>query len=136
MWPFLLKPFTFERFLTAVDKVQSNLSSKQSEKNFIFIKTEYRLEKLFLNEILYIEGMRDYRRIHTVNKKIMTLKTFNDFEREIPATRICRVHKSYMVSLDKIDSIERNRIRIKETMIPMSETYKKKFISLIGEPLA
>ena len=130
---YLLKPFTFERFLQAVDKAKNNTAKKNNvqEKKFIFVKTEYRLEKLFLNEILYIEGMRDYRRIHTVDKRIMTLQTFKDLEQEIPENSICRVHKSFMVSLDKIESVERDRIRIKDVMIPISETYKKRFLELI-----
>ena len=130
---YLLKPFTFERFLQAADKAQNNLSKKEvsTEKKFIFVKTEYRLEKLFLNDILFIEGMRDYRRIHTHGKKIMTLQTFKDFEQEISPNLICRVHKSFMVALDKIESIERDRIKIKDVFIPISETYKKEFLGLI-----
>jgi two-component system LytT family response regulator len=130
---YLLKPFTFDRFLQAVDKAQNNLikCDVPPEKFFIFVKTEYRLEKVFLNDILYIEGMRDYRRIHTTDKKIMTLQTFKDFEMEMPKRLICRVHKSYMVSLDKISSVERDRIRIKDVLIPVSETYKKNFLALI-----
>lgn len=131
---YLLKPFTFERFFQAVDKAQKNLSKKDvvKEKGFIFVKTEYRLEKLTLNDILYIEGMRDYRRIHTSDKRIMTLQTFKDFEQEIPSSIICRVHKSFMVSLDKIVSVERDRIKIKDVLIPISETYKKEFLQLIN----
>lgn len=127
---YLLKPFTFERFLQAVNKVVSSCENINN-KNFIFIKTEYRLEKIFLNEIIYIEGMRDYRRIHCFNKKIMTLQTFKDLEQEIPATILCRVHKSFMVALDKIDSVERDRIKIKEIFIPISETYKQMFFELL-----
>lgn len=131
---YLLKPFTFERFVQAVDRVQMNLPAKKSPaiKNFIFVKTENRLEKIFLREILYVEGMRDYRRIHTVNKKLMTLQTFTDFERQIPSNILCRVHKSYMVALDKIDSIEKDRIKIKNQIIPISETYKPKLFALIN----
>jgi DNA-binding LytR/AlgR family response regulator len=130
---YLLKPFTFERFIQATDKVQNNLARRDAvqEKKYIFVKTEYRLEKIFLSEIVYIEGMRDYRRIHTVDKKIMTLQTFKDFEQEIPINLICRVHKSFMVALDKIISVERDRIRIKDALIPISETYKKDFFELI-----
>lgn len=131
---YLLKPFTFVRFLQAVDRAQGNLTKGESsaDKKFIFVKTEYRLEKLMLNEILYIEGMRDYRRVHTLTKKIMTLQTFKHFEEEIPAAMICRVHKSFMVAIDKIDSVERDRIRIKDVLIPISETYKKPFFELIN----
>lgn len=133
---YLLKPFIFERFVLAIDRVQANLTKGDviHDKKFIFIKTEYRLEKILLSEVLYIEGMRDYRRIHTINKRIMTLKPFKEFEQDIPENIICRVHKSFMVALDKIDSVERDRIRIKDTIIPISETYKKHFFDLIHQP--
>lgn len=131
---YLLKPFTFERFIQAVDRVQSSLPKKQtvSAKNFIFVKTENRLEKITLREIIYIEGMRDYRRIHTGSKRIMTLQTFNEFERQIAPNIVCRVHKSYMVALAHIDSIEKDRIKIKDQSIPISETYKQNFFALIN----
>jgi DNA-binding LytR/AlgR family response regulator len=131
---YLMKPYSFDRFLQAVNRAQDNLSKSFSgnQKDFIFIKTEYRLEKIALNEILYIEGMRDYRRIHTIHKKIMTLQTFKELEKEIPANVISRVHKSFMVSIDKIESIERDRIKIKDILIPISETYKKPFFELIN----
>lgn len=133
---YLMKPYSFDRFLQAVNRAQENLSKKitGNQKDFIFIKTEYRLEKIALDEILYIEGMRDYRRIHTIHKKIMTLQTFKDLEQEIPSNIICRVHKSFMVSLNKIESIERDRIKIKYVLIPISETYKKTFFELINRP--
>lgn len=130
---YLLKPFTFNRFLQAVNKAQENLTHRSSEPppDFIFVKTENRLEKIMLNEIVYIEGMRDYRRIHTVNKKIMTLQNFSEFEKLIPPSIICRVHKSYMVALNKIVSIERSRIRIADQIIPISETYKEVLFQII-----
>lgn len=132
---YLLKPFTFERFIQAVDRAQSVLPKTQTSNapKFIFVKEEHRLEKVFLREIIYIEGVRDYRRIHTVNKRIMTLQTFTEFEQQIPPEIICRVHKSYMVSLDKINSIEKDKIKIKGIEIPISETYKPRFFSLIKQ---
>ncbi len=129
---YLLKPYTFERFFQAVEKAKSSLEKNApANKDYIFVKTEYRLEKILLNEIRYIEGMRDYRRIHTINKKIMTLQTFKEFEEQIIPSIICRVHKSFMISIDKIDSIERDEIKIGEIFIPISETYKKSFYDLI-----
>ena len=130
---YLLKPFTFNRFLQAVNKAQENLSHRTTEPapEFIFVKTENRLEKIMLNEIVYIEGMRDYRRIHTLTKKIMTLQNFSEFEKLIPPSLICRVHKSYMVALNKIVSIERGRIKIADQLIPISDTYKDVFYQLI-----
>lgn len=131
---YLLKPFTFNRFLQAVNKAQENLVHRTSDAqpDFIFVKTENRLEKIMLNEIVYIEGMRDYLRIHTVNKKIMTLQNFSELEKLIPSSLVCRVHKSYMVALNKIDSIERSRIKITDQLIPVSETYKEAFLQLIN----
>jgi two-component system, LytTR family, response regulator len=130
---YLLKPFTFERFVQAVDKAREQLHKQPgaTEKKFIFVKTEYRLEKLMLADILYIEGMRDYRKIYTVQKRIMTLQTFREFEEVLPAQLICRVHKSYMVAIDKIDAIERDEIHIGPSLIPISDTYKKAFYQLI-----
>lgn len=131
---YLLKPFTFNRFLQAVNKAQENLSQRSVTKtvDFIFVKTENRLEKIMINDILYIEGMRDYLRIHTAGKKIMTLQSFNDLEKLIPAHLVCRVHKSYMVAINKIESIERGRIKIANQLIPISDTYKELFLQLIN----
>jgi DNA-binding LytR/AlgR family response regulator len=131
---YLLKPFTFNRFLQAVNKAQENLSQRVAEKqlDFVFVKTENRLEKIMISDILYIEGMRDYLRIHTSNKKIMTLQSFSELEQLIPAHLVCRVHKSYMVAVNKIESIERSRIKIADQLIPVSETYKEAFLQLIN----
>jgi DNA-binding LytR/AlgR family response regulator len=134
---YLLKPFTFNRFLQAVNKAQQNLSQRIADKpvDFIFVKTENRLEKIMINDILYIEGMRDYLRIHTSNKKIMTLQSFNELEQLLPSHLVCRVHKSYMIAINKIDAIERSRIKIADQLIPLSETYKAAFLQLINSRL-
>lgn len=131
---YLLKPFTFNRFLQAVNKAQENLTKNNTETSldFIFVKTENRLEKITLQDIIYIEGMRDYRRIHCVDKKIMTLQTFKELEQIIPAQLVSRVHKSYMVALPRIESIEKNRIKIGSQLIPISDTYKKAFYQKIN----
>jgi two-component system LytT family response regulator len=130
---YLLKPYTFDRFLRAVEKAKNNLSIKVNAKlaDIIFIKTGNRLEKVSLSDVLYIEGMRDYRRIYTNDKRIMTLKTFKDLESEIPSNIICRVHKSFMVAIDKIELVENGRIKIKDKLIPVSETYRQQFFELI-----
>jgi two-component system LytT family response regulator len=131
---YLLKPFSFERFLQAVNKIQSNktVQSNELDSNFIFVKTENRLEKINIDEILFIEGMRDYRRIHTIDKRIMTLQNFAELELLLPAKLICRVHKSFMVSISKIETIERSRIKILTHIIPISETYRNHFFSQIN----
>ena len=130
---YLLKPFTFERFVQAVDRAQAMLAATKGggARDFIFVKTELRLDKVQLSEVLVIEGQRDYRRIHMTSRRIMTLQTFGEFERQIAPEVICRVHKSYMVALDKIESIEGNRITIQGMTIPISDTYRERFFALI-----
>jgi two-component system LytT family response regulator len=130
---YLLKPFTFERFFQAVEKAKVSLDKKETpEKKSVFIKTEYRLEQVLLSDIIYIEGMRDYRRIFLPGKSIMTLQTFKELEEMIPPSAVCRVHKSYMVAVDKIESIEKDRIKIGKERIPISDTYKSHFFNIIG----
>jgi DNA-binding LytR/AlgR family response regulator len=133
---YLLKPFTFERFVQAVERVRSSLPGRQAvtPDSLLFVKVENRLEKVVLREIIFIEGMRDYRKIHAAGRRLMTLQTFAELERQIPPSIICRVHKSYMVSLDKIDSIEKGRIKIGERVIPISESYREQFFQLINHP--
>ena len=133
---YLLKPFTLDRFIQAVERVKSELQSEfpieiKQDIGFVFVKSEYRLERIEIDDILFIEGMRDYRRIHTLQKKIMTLETFKELELKLPKTKICRVHKSYMININRIESVERERIKIKEELIPISETYKVDFYHLI-----
>lgn len=131
---YLLKPFTFERFLQAVHKARLKLEQDTTAPapDFVFIKTEHRLEKVMLADIRYIEGMRDYRCIHTADKRLMTLQNFGELEQLIPEHRICRVHKSYMVALAHIEAIERGRILIADQRIPISATYKERFFQLIS----
>lgn len=132
---YLMKPFTFERFAQAVEKVKSALVKPllTSGKSYFFVRTEYRLEKILFSELLFIEGMRDYRRIHlTGNHPIMTLQTFGELEKEIPSEVACRVHKSYMVAIDKIDNITKNELKIGDKLIPVSDTYKESFFQILS----
>jgi DNA-binding LytR/AlgR family response regulator len=132
---YLLKPFTFERFFQATEKAKSNIlkNNRKVEEKYIFIKTEYRIEKIDLVDILYIAGMGNYRQIHLANKRIMTLQTFKELEQEIPVEIICRVHKSFMVSISKIETIEKERIKIKDVLIPISEGYRKLFFEIVNK---
>ncbi len=132
---YLLKPFTFERFLSSVDKVYHQLKTTERDKTneYIFVKTEYRIEKIEIKQILYIQGMKDYLQIHTIDKKIMTLQTFKHLLETLPPNDFQRVHNSYIVSISRIESIERNRIRIGKTLIPISDSYKDNFYRLLKE---
>jgi two-component system LytT family response regulator len=135
---YLLKPFPFQRFLMAVNKVMERVSQKaearkEEEENnrYIFVKTEYRLEKVDIEDIIYIEGMKDYLRIVCSRKKIMTLQSFARLEESLPPKKFCRIHKSFIVALDKIESIERGVVLIADQRIPVSNTYKDIFYARI-----
>lgn len=135
---YLLKPFSFERFLKSVDKVLEYYSDTNSGnkldanyERFFFVKTEYRYERVDINSILYIEGMKDYLRIVCTDKKIMTLMSFSKLEESLPAECFCRIHKSFMVAINKIRSVERGVVVIGETRIPVSITYRNSFYDKI-----
>jgi two-component system, LytTR family, response regulator len=135
---YLLKPFSFQRFLQAINKVMEyysditeNHNISQGHESYIFVKTEYRLERVDLDNILYIEGMKDYLRIICTDKKIMTLQSFAKIEESLPSKNFCRVHKSFIVAMDKIKSVERGIILIADKRIPVSNTYKERFYSKI-----
>lgn len=129
---YLLKPFGYDRFLQAVEKARHPRLPKEQH---FFVKTEYRLEKILFNDLLYIEGMRDYRKLHTKSKTIMTLQTFRDFESEIPPEKVCRVHKSFMVSMENISRVGKNEITINGVAIPVSETYRENFFKWLGRKI-
>jgi two-component system, LytTR family, response regulator len=126
---YLLKPFSFDRFLKAVEKAyqqfQPPAQRAQNEiNNFIFIKAEYRLEKVNFNDILFVESRGDYLYIILKQSKILTLMTMKNLVDMLPAAQFIRVHKSYLVAMDKIDAIEHGRIRIKNAVIPVGDTYR------------
>lgn len=132
---FLLKPFSFDRFIKAVDKVYNELIIKNEDKEnrFIFVRTEYRIEKIDLSKILYIQGMKDYLQIVSEEKKIMTLQSFKNIIDFLPKKDFVRVHNSYIISIDKIESIERNRIKIGEKLIQITDSYKEGFFKLLDD---
>jgi DNA-binding LytR/AlgR family response regulator len=140
---YLVKPFSFERFYKAVLRIYKEQLRGQvpgsgspkpesaDEPEHLFLKVGHRIQKVALQDILYIEGMKDYLRIHTRQEKIMTILNFARIEELLPATKFARVHRSFMVSIDKIAHIERNRIFIADEVIPISETYSDSFYKLL-----
>ncbi len=123
---YLLKPYSFERFLKAIDKIQSDLELK-SQKDYMFVKTEYRMERIDFNDILFIEGQGAYLRIVTLKAKIMTLLNFQNMENLLPSDNFIRIHKSYIVAVNKIENIERNIVKIGEQRIPVGLSYRDRF---------
>lgn len=136
---YLLKPYSFDRFVQAIDKAAErhrvktlpHTSAPKTTDDIIFVKTEYRIEKVNINDILYIQGMKDYQMIVTHKEKIMTLQSFREIENVLPTPAFVRVHKSYIVALNKIDSIERSRIKIGDLLLPIGDTYKDYFFETL-----
>lgn len=134
---YLLKPIPFERFIKAVTKVHEYLQVQQkngevaASADYIFVKTEYKIIKVNFEDILYIEALKDYIKIYTRNQPVLTLKSLKSFESRLPKDKFIRVHRSYLVSLDKINSVEKNSVVIANQYIPISEGYRDKFYELI-----
>ncbi|HLV23464.1 MAG TPA: LytTR family DNA-binding domain-containing protein [Moheibacter sp.] len=132
---YLLKPFSFERFLAAVNKALEKLPAKENNNpasgDFVFIKCNNKIEKVLFDEILFIQAMENYVVIHTGTRKLMaylTLKSVGDF---LPANRFAKIHKSYIIAIAKIDSIEGNHIHIGNYKIPFNRNQKSKTLDLI-----
>jgi two-component system, LytTR family, response regulator len=131
---YLVKPFPFERFLQAVMRVQNKLKVDRPgiQQPYIFVRSGYQHIKIFLEDILFIEGVRDYRKINcNDDQKILTSETFTTLESKLPGNQFCRVHKSFLISLKKIESVEKDRIKIQNKIIPISEMYRVEFYKLI-----
>jgi two-component system LytT family response regulator len=139
---YLLKPISFERFYTASLKAKEILQRNtivavpapmvQPVSDHIFIKTDSKIVNVALAEVLYIEGLKDYIAISTNKEKLVTLESLKALEEILPKQRFIRVHKSYIVAIEKIQSIERNRIFIKDAVIPIGDTYREAFFKKIG----
>ena len=144
---YLLKPIPFDRFLKAVTKAQERLQGKGKatessatasapaapEQDFMFVKADYKTIRVDFKDILWIEGLKDYIIIQTKDQKIITLLSMNKMMEKLPESKFMRVHRSFIVSLQKIDSIEKSRIRIGNKEIPIGEVYKENFLKWVEE---
>ena len=138
---YLLKPISFERFYKAVEKAHNLKNPAQGIERtpdlypatggYIFIKVETKMVRVELDDILFIEGLKNYVSIQTKTKKIITLQVMKQLEEILPPNRFVRVHKSYIVALDKINSIERQEITIGDRIIPIGITYQESFSKLL-----
>ena len=143
---YLVKPFALDRFVKSVNKadmfMKLNILQQSISKNntvvssdFLMIKIEYNTKRVDLDDILFIEGMKDYVKLYTGSKPLLTKTTLKNIYDKLPPDRFLRVHKSYIVSLSKIDAIENNRIRIGEHRIPVGELFKTPFYSIVNRNL-
>lgn len=137
---YLLKPITFERFLKSVEKAsarfQLNTNSpdvKAQASSFVFVKDGTKLIKVNMNDILYVEGLKDYVTIHTKTQKIVTLQRLKSLEEQLPTEQFIRIHHSYIISIQAIDVIHKGEVQIGNAMIPISDSYRKSFKDVIDK---
>ncbi|MBO9659459.1 MAG: response regulator transcription factor [Chitinophagaceae bacterium] len=134
---YLLKPFSLDRFMTAVQRARDRLqtvkpAAESVKADYIFVKSEYRVVKIELKDILYLESLRDYVAIHTASGKILTLQSLRSFEETLDPGKFMRIHKSYIISVEKIGAVERKRVVIGESYLPVGETYLDTFWNRLG----
>ncbi|QIA07676.1 LytR/AlgR family response regulator transcription factor [Draconibacterium halophilum] len=135
---YLLKPFSYEEFYTATEKAKKQIAYERADKKgdevdsnqeFLFLKSEYKIRRINFNDIIYIEGLKDYVKVFLLNqaKPIMSLSSLKALEAKLPEAKFMRVHRSFIVNLEKIDTIERSRIVFGKVYIPVSDQYKEAF---------
>ncbi|WP_128544327.1 LytR/AlgR family response regulator transcription factor [Larkinella soli] len=145
---YLLKPFNYEEFLRAANKARTYFdlinrntapalapaAAPEPEDEYLFLKVEYHLVRIAFNDILYIEGLKDYVKVHLrkdrsegVNRPLLSLTSLKALEDKLPPRRFMRVHRSFIVALDKIEAVTRNTIQIGQATIPVSDQYKDAF---------
>ena len=141
---FLLKPISFDRFLKAVNKIlhlnlQSNLpepdkseSMKEAAQPFLYFRSDRKMVKVLFNDILYIEGLRDYIKIFTTSKIIVTKHLLSSLQEMLPADSFLRIHRSYIISISKIDSYNADSIEISKKELPIGRMYKNDVNKLLN----
>ncbi len=136
---YLLKPIPFERFLKTAAKAQFALHNGKNpppqnhdNRDFIFIKSDYKTIKVNFEDIIYIEGLKDYCKIYTTTGSILTLRSMKTVEHILPRERFVRIHRSYIISVSKIKMISKNQVVVNDDKhIPISESFKDNFNSII-----
>jgi len=134
---YLLKPFSFERFWKAVVKSKAQFESKKqifepnAEEDYFFIKADSKLVRIHYEDILFVEALQNYVAVHTRDGKLISYLTFKSVEDHLPPEKFLKIHKSFIVSLSKIDSIEGNELRIGAHYLPISRSSKEEVMERI-----
>jgi len=136
---YLLKPFSFERFLKSVEKVYNLQKAEQKtaepgvrDRDYFFVKSNYKMVKVNYDDILYIEGLSEYIIIKTKTSNIITLQSFKNLEKTLPETEFVRIHKSYLISLSKIECIDGQSVIIAKKELPIGSKYKDNFFKIVS----
>lgn len=133
---YLLKPFSYEEFLKAAGKAHKQVELEaqalpilEANNQFLFLKSEYKIRRINFNDILYVEGLKDYIKVFIAgeDKPILSLNSIKSIEQKLPESQFMRVHRSFIVNLERIETIERSRILFGKIYIPVSDQYKDKF---------
>lgn len=133
---YLLKPIAYDRFSRAIQKILDRKrleiraeaeTEVDAEPDHFFVKTDLKMQRIDFDEVLYVEGLKDYISIYTYSGRVVTLQAMKRMDEFLPTKRFMRVHRSYIVAIDKIQQIEKNRIVIEGQEIPIGETYKEAF---------
>ncbi|MBC7487711.1 MAG: response regulator transcription factor [Cytophagaceae bacterium] len=139
---YLLKPFNYGEFLRSANKAKGWFDRgepakemKEDKQAYLFVKSEYKLIRIDLANILYIEGLKDYVKIHLQDKSapILSLMSMKAIEEELPEQDFMRIHRSYIVNLSKIEIVERGKIRIRDFYMPVADNYKERFQEFINK---
>jgi len=135
---YLLKPIPFDRFMTAVNKAFDQLEtaevSAEDTKDFIFVKSDKKLVKVRYTDILYIEGLKDYVIIRmTGSNRVITLQTMKSLEAKMPHDKFKRIHRSYIVALDKIEAVIGNMVEIEKKHLPIGKNYREQLLKIVNE---
>ncbi|MBW1295220.1 LytR/AlgR family response regulator transcription factor [Aquimarina litoralis] len=134
---YLLKPITFDRFVQAVQKAKEQFILKSDKKevldSYFFVKCEHKYEKIYFDEILYIQGLQNYVAIHTTKGKHITLLNLKDIEGKLDPLHFMRVHKSYIIAITKIETVVSHEIKIQNTLIPLSRNYRDQVLKTVVE---
>jgi two-component system, LytTR family, response regulator LytT len=139
---YLLKPFGYDEFLVSAQKARKlidlenrNLSGLESNEKFLFLKSEYKIVRINFDDIMYVEGMKDYVKVFLKNepKPVLSINSMKSLEEKLPQSRFMRVHRSFIVNLERVEVIERSRIVFGKIYIPVSDQYKEKFQRFLNE---
>ena len=133
---YLIKPFTLERFIVAIDKATKQLETTAGAGNlpapdYFFLKTDGRIHKLFFNEVLYAEANGNYTKIVTTGQQLMPKMTFSEYEELLPATVFARIHRSFIINLSKIRVIEGNTVYLDKYQLPIGSNYKESLLKIL-----
>ncbi len=133
---YLLKPIEFERFYRAVSKLvgspQSKVGSQAEASDYFFVKTDHQIVKVNFRDILFIESLREYVRIHTPTQRIVARLAMQRLEEELPAAKFIRIHRTYIVNIDAVQKIEGNLLHIGKEQLPVSKGKREEFMAFVG----